>query len=60
MYSIFELPLKKLIQYLIKTSENNLREGLSGIGNNNQDINFMDNVTASLTDLIEEDEEGDK
>ena len=60
MYSFFELPLKKLIQYLMKTSENNDKERLSITENNNQDANFMDNVTASLTEVIDVEEEEEK
>ena len=58
MYSIFELPFKKFIQHLMPTRENSMKSRLTTI-ENNQD-NFMDNVTASITDMIDDGEEEEK
>ena len=54
-YSIFELPFKKFIQHLMPTRESSMKSRLTTI-ENNQD-NFMDNVTASITDIIADNEE---
>ena len=59
MYIIFELPLKKLIKYVINSREKNNKEFLSII-ENNWEQNFMDNITASLTDIIDDEEEEDE
>ena len=59
MYSIFELPLKKLIKYIINSREKNNKEYLSTI-ENNREQNFMDNITASITDIIDDEEEEDE
>ena len=59
MYIIFELPLKKLIKYVINSKEKNNKEFLSII-ENNWEQNFMDNITASLTDIIDDEEEEDE
>lgn len=54
-YSIFQLPFKKFIQHLMPTRESTMKSRLTTI-ENNQD-NFMDNVTASITDIIADNEE---
>ena len=59
MYSIFELPLKKLIKYIINSREKYNKEYLSTI-ENNREQNFMDNITASITDIIDDEEEEDE
>ena len=59
MYIIFEIPLKKLIKYVINSREKNNKEFLSII-ENNWEQNFMDNITASLTDIIDDEEEEDE
>ena len=56
IYSIFELPLKKLIKYIMNLRENNKKDYLSTI-ENNREQNFMDNITASITDIIDDEEE---
>ena len=55
IYSIFELPLKKLINFLIKLRETDIKERLSTIENvSPQEQRFLDNVTASITDIIDD------
>ena len=52
----FEYPLKKLFHYLIKLYENDeMNERLSTIDINPEE-NLLDNVTASITDIIDEEE----
>ena len=59
IYVIFELPLKNLISFLMKTYENDaMKERLSTI-ENNPEQNLLDNVTVSLTDIIDDEEEED-
>ena len=57
IYHFFELPLKKLINFLLKLKQNDLiKERLSTI-ENNPEQNMFANVTASITDIIDEDED---
>ena len=58
IYSIFESPLKKLFSFLIKSRETDIKEKISSDEiANKQEQQFLDNVTASLTDIIDIDDE---
>ena len=57
IYIFFELPLKKLINFLLKLKQNDMmKERLSTI-ENNPEQNYFQNVTASITDIIDEDDD---